>query len=386
MSLQPNDDKGEDFGQLLKRLCTEPKTPPIRLSSLPPDVEIMVLGDVYLLHSTTLREYSRFFERSLSETWWKPENTHSGPDGIKYRYDLDPEDIEESMLNAVIRPVHATDTSSAIGPDVATRDKRHSAQATEFKKRMTKVCSEDHKMMLPAIAHAYQRFLRLLCHKRCDSNQLHEFREILDVVDLADLYCAVPAVSVAIENLTINWALGAIEKAPIDEPAMMRLALKIRSKLLICAPFIRLVSRIYGTSDEQLMDPSLEDSGWPWLEAPAELREYAMRESFRIAQLRTKIDRAVMRLAARYQLSTNLASILAASTPLLEGRTYQQIYDLVAPRLVPVEYQELKQDLLSIMEKYKGVFKCKDHLFENELSCARFRRDTDYPWDDSEDW
>src|SRR5258706_12176285 len=106
----PDDDKEEDFGQLLKRLCTAPKTTPVRLSSLPPDVEIMVLNDIHLLHSTTLREYSRFFERA----WWQPENTHSGPDGIKYCYNLDPEDIEENLLYAILRPVHVTATSSAI--------------------------------------------------------------------------------------------------------------------------------------------------------------------------------------------------------------------------------------------------------------------------------
>ena len=51
-----------------------------------PDVEIDILGQRYHLHSTVLRLNSVFFEKSMGDTWWKPENTHH--DGIKYRYRL----------------------------------------------------------------------------------------------------------------------------------------------------------------------------------------------------------------------------------------------------------------------------------------------------------
>ena len=60
-----------------------------RTSAAPPDVEISVLGDIYQLHSSILCTSSKFFDCSLSQSWRKPENTHSkNADEIKFRYYL----------------------------------------------------------------------------------------------------------------------------------------------------------------------------------------------------------------------------------------------------------------------------------------------------------
>lgn len=59
-----------------------------RSSSIPSDVEIDVLGDVYHLHSSILCNASKFFDCSLSKVWYRPENAHAGEDGIKFRYSL----------------------------------------------------------------------------------------------------------------------------------------------------------------------------------------------------------------------------------------------------------------------------------------------------------
>jgi hypothetical protein len=58
---------------------------------------------MYHLHSIELRNRSAFFDKSLSKTWWRPENTHSGVDGVKYRYKLvlDEEDLWLSLVDPV---------------------------------------------------------------------------------------------------------------------------------------------------------------------------------------------------------------------------------------------------------------------------------------------
>lgn len=76
-------------------------------SNLPADVEIIIFGQRYHLHSAVLRLFSGFFDGSLSENWWKPENTISGPTSISYRYGLCRDESGDLMLVPV-------------GPDVSS--------------------------------------------------------------------------------------------------------------------------------------------------------------------------------------------------------------------------------------------------------------------------
>ena len=70
-------------------------------------MEITVLEDVYHMHSTQLRHNSAVFDKSLSEPWWKEHNTHRGPDGIRYRYQLS---LDEDMPElSMVEPVAAQD-------------------------------------------------------------------------------------------------------------------------------------------------------------------------------------------------------------------------------------------------------------------------------------
>ncbi|KAF8528756.1 hypothetical protein BDD12DRAFT_870414 [Trichophaea hybrida] len=79
-----------------KRQCTEShgkSKKPITFSksSIAPDVEIDILGNIYHLDSSILRHCSEFFDKSLSTTWWKEENIHFSPDGIKCWHRILPE-------------------------------------------------------------------------------------------------------------------------------------------------------------------------------------------------------------------------------------------------------------------------------------------------------
>lgn len=58
------------------------------LSSISPDVEIFVFEEVYYVHSYLLRQFSDFFQASLSSRWWKEDNAVSNGTSIKYRYHL----------------------------------------------------------------------------------------------------------------------------------------------------------------------------------------------------------------------------------------------------------------------------------------------------------
>jgi hypothetical protein len=88
-------------GNVIVSTRGKPAGAPIKLSnsSVAPDVAIQIGETVYHLHAIELRNRSQFFDKSLSDTWWRPENTHSGADGIKYRYKL--------MADAIVEPVPA---------------------------------------------------------------------------------------------------------------------------------------------------------------------------------------------------------------------------------------------------------------------------------------
>jgi hypothetical protein len=91
-----------------------PNGAPIKLStsSAAPDVAVQILDKVYHLHTIELRNRSEFFDKSLSDTWWRPENTHSGPDGIKYRYKLALD--QEEPLMSLLEPVSANEVVNCI--------------------------------------------------------------------------------------------------------------------------------------------------------------------------------------------------------------------------------------------------------------------------------
>ena len=87
-------------------------------SSIPPDVEIDILGQRYYMHSAVLRLGAEFFEKSLSDSWWKPENTHS--EGPKYRYRL-VVDQADPMLSLVEPVGPVSDKASSNDKPGSTR-------------------------------------------------------------------------------------------------------------------------------------------------------------------------------------------------------------------------------------------------------------------------
>jgi hypothetical protein len=79
-------------------------------SRVPADVEIVIFDKTYHLHSTILRQFSGFFDASLSDIWWKAENNiHGHPiQGIRYRYELRPDKGGDLMLVPVGMDVSLT--------------------------------------------------------------------------------------------------------------------------------------------------------------------------------------------------------------------------------------------------------------------------------------
>jgi hypothetical protein len=81
-------------------------------ASVTPDVAIQIGEIEYHLHAIELRSRSKFFDRSLSTTWWRPENTHSGADGIKYRYKLVLD--QKDPLMSLLEPVSPREVDSLV--------------------------------------------------------------------------------------------------------------------------------------------------------------------------------------------------------------------------------------------------------------------------------
>lgn len=83
-------------------MFSNPQKSPITLSSphsrVASDVQITIFDQKFHLHSGVLRVFSGWFEAGLSETWWKPENTATGPGTIKYLYALEESEPEDFWL------------------------------------------------------------------------------------------------------------------------------------------------------------------------------------------------------------------------------------------------------------------------------------------------
>lgn len=83
------------------------------LSNIAADVELYVSKKIYHVHSFILRQFSSFFEASLSSKWWKDENTTSDGSSIKYRYHLVPDEsgdyIFEPFAPGSVSPLEGRD-------------------------------------------------------------------------------------------------------------------------------------------------------------------------------------------------------------------------------------------------------------------------------------
>lgn len=102
-SLNMADLSASSYGSISTPESTRLLRKPITFSDtlVPADVEIQIFNTTYHLQSAVLRTFSKFFDKSMSSTWWKPENTHKGT--LKYRYQLalDCDDPMCSMIEPV---------------------------------------------------------------------------------------------------------------------------------------------------------------------------------------------------------------------------------------------------------------------------------------------
>ncbi|KAF8243165.1 hypothetical protein K440DRAFT_78307 [Wilcoxina mikolae CBS 423.85] len=170
--------------------------PPITFtqSSLPPDVEITILSNVYHIHSTILRTCSRFFDKSLSSTWWKDENTHHHrKDGIVYCYELKlDEDCLESSMVEPVPPGMVDDTKNRMiemeeedGGSVVGSGSTYSSPNDVFRNNLRQWLRRE---ALERLQYSYSLLFNILHHTftSISIRWCHELSTYRDVITLAD--------------------------------------------------------------------------------------------------------------------------------------------------------------------------------------------------------
>ncbi|KAF8535866.1 hypothetical protein BDD12DRAFT_853601 [Trichophaea hybrida] len=260
-------------------------------SSVSPDVAIEMFGKTYHLHSTILRLSSGFFDKSLSDTWWKPENSHSGPDGIKYRYKLvldkkdpwssilEPSPVSEAGESGIscaesfgVKLARAGGTLS--GDNLSKTQDNHSAEAGDSDgKGKTEGGNTDelHDTYICLFRIFYQTSFEL------SSGVSEELHKIKLIVKLAELYCAMHSVSHRVTMELIAWSARFGE---LDSYAskIITLASKVRSEILFNDAFVHLVGkwRIHRHHTREIDD---------------NVRYLIDKEYMRIQELKSKVDR-----------------------------------------------------------------------------------------------
>lgn len=242
-----------------------------------PDVAVDILGEAYHLHSTVLRLCSEFFDRSMSQNWWKAENTHDGPDGIKYRYALVLD--RKSPRCSIVEPVSAASCASGsaftrkelfgmlvevpgggegeeewagcgehVGDSIRVPQGYHmggegfaEAAGEAAEEEGEKEAAEVDKNNL---ATTYFHLFSIFYHKPIffPLDKSENIDELQDLVDLAEVYCALPTVSSPVYQQIVTWIAtgGRVTKYLQD---IITIAVKIQSKSLFNDAYIHFVGK-----------------------------------------------------------------------------------------------------------------------------------------------
>ncbi|KAA8894444.1 hypothetical protein FN846DRAFT_922967 [Sphaerosporella brunnea] len=303
-------------------------------SSAPCDVEISIGTDVYHLHRVILCEYSLFFDKSLSETWWREKNTHHGLDGIKYRYHLvlDKDDLVLSMVEPV--PADQVDATEM----VQVPEKLRAAYADLFKVFYKQACSIEYQGLGP----------------------------IQDLVNLADQYMCLKSVAFVLESMVLKWMLfSGAANLPDDSPELLLLAKKIRSKELFNDAFVHVVGLVNERPDRiKTVSP--------------ELQQMVCDVQMDLAKKQSVVDRYL----AWWLLETPVPDVALALKEHCHqgaGTLYSKLYHLLRN--------------CAMFDKGTEAGKCLGELVEKtllwdlaeypHLTCARC---PDYPWSSEGEW
>ncbi|KAF8245035.1 hypothetical protein K440DRAFT_663074 [Wilcoxina mikolae CBS 423.85] len=337
-------------------------------TSLPPDVEIDILGDFYHIHSIILRSCSRFFDKSLSGTWWKDKNTHERSDGIRYCFTLK---VDEELPNmSMVEPVPT-------GEDPLERP--------------TPVLSQK---SITQLRQSYATLFRLFHNKVCDDDFSYDLERYKDLVNLADQYCCLSAVATGIELLLIKWARPQGSVLAHQCVDVILLAIKIHSKDIYNDAYVHFVGQCSNSNNLVLSEKS---------RLPSTVREDAMEQILQLFILRTKVERLLTafmsNMGERYAIQSDDARMRL-------GMVYKQMlfdnFEEKSPTGGEATlYRGVNQIVNSInyTSNYRGVFDSfkntlKDLLKTNlilhrvedfeHLTCASVG--SRYPWNDSDDW
>jgi len=345
-------------------------------SSVAPDVEVDVMGDIYHLDSLILRHCSAFFDKSLSSTWWKEENTHLGPDGIKYRYKLSHDDKEPAM--SILEPVarNLAVPSSGSGRDASEGSRGITGESNDYDRDHSD--NSDRNPATPGdlfdktspewLRYNYNCMFRMFYHTPIDipSDKPLGIVNVNDIIELAELYCATHAVAGQIKSLMADWVRlgGRIE----DELLMIiSMAAKIHSRSLFLDAFVHLVGQWakYRHESDRL---------------PDNICRLIDQEYMRVQEIKTEVDRKLgfFLSDAQYTFLRNALqqAFLSYQRDKLERNFYQCIAnirgDWAERNLIPLVNPLLVSNLL-----YN-----KSGFYTN-LVCAQFPEDTN-PWKEGE--
>jgi hypothetical protein len=363
-------------------------------SAVPPDVEITIWSDVYHLHSTTIRHNSRFFEKSLSDTWWRQENTHDRVDGIKYCYKLklDGKNPELSMLEPVpAKPpaervclsisfifvqaadIPKTEVTAILFGEVGTSASQSGVRITDASTTEASAPPSDPRAPPPmlsvedrySIQAAYMSLFRIFYNQIPDL-PYEDLTHIQTLVDLADQYCCLSNVAGAIELLLFKQSGLKIAAFPIE---FILLAIKIRSKPIYHDAFIHLVGKFSPLWERKI-------------ELPLPVRMMVIEEYHRIETLRVEVDRHTVHCCTDHNMSIldhwDEIHELFGPHKFGEGVLYRKLHGIFDS----VELFMAHNAFISLCQLTTNHLQL-DNRDYGHLTCAEVML---YPWIDNDDW
>lgn len=338
-------------------------------STLPPDVEIEILNKVYLLHSAVLRLCSGFFDKSLSPTWWKTQNTHDGPDGIRFRYRLvlDKKDVATSMVEPV-PPCRALDTVN----DDGVGDLETQRDPTLFKET-EKLAASYHSLFGAFYQRSIPRVRSFPYSTITEENiSLREaeyktrITVLLDLLILSEAYCATPSVAFLIYQHIIFLSMHGQEYVSDHLTSFVNIAIKIRSRYLYNDAYVYLVGCHTPTT-------SLDG-------IPDSLQTLIRAEHTRLQALKVQIERQLAGYAVKPPQEFHPDGVEKLKSALLTlGENGNEVEFYAAVEEIEGGWAKLNLKPLVgplVMKNLK-----LGGAFYHHLTCARKLKNDEYPWE-----
>ena len=315
-----------------------------------PDVEVDILGQIYHVHSTVLRLNSGFFDKGLSDTWWKPENTHTDHiNGLKYRYRLV---IDKSDITCSFVEPFGPGAISATNTQYFTQKERLDLAAT------------------------YNQLFGLLYsrpfkNKHATRGSEDYIQNLIQLLSLADAYQALPTIAPKVHTELISWWF--------TDKTVYFSKVKLLKNLLTIA--VKIKSRgIYNDVYVHLVGMHLHSKGSLYLametmDIPEDLRYIIEKESRRIMTIQLYAERRVSRFKDEYIKQKDLfisGYNLHAHHPSCIRNYYSTIVGLGLNHGIIPEFSEL----LSVNVEY---LKNPGERYKY-LMCAKKLEDEDFPW------